>query len=179
MRTLCAALTLASLGCAGAGRFGYARSYSPLDDERAWLSRTDEAIYDDVRRNPDAYRERVVDFFGVVTEVQGGRGGEPSRVALQIRTHQPRHLCADEAESTCRVTVSASNGGPFTALVPLRDEDTAGENRVQVNSLLRVYGTVVQGEYDANGGPVLRASYYRHWPRGEYVTTANAGAMRR
>ena len=55
----------------------------------------------------------------------------------------------------------------------------SGENRVQVNSLLRVYGTVIQGEYDREGGPILQGQYYRHWPRGEYVTSANASAMRR
>lgn len=167
------------LGCAGAGRFGYAREYSPLREERDWLGRTQEAVYDDVRRNPDAYRDRVVDFFGVVTEAPASRPNTPGRVALQLRTLQPRNLCADEAESSCRVTVNPTNGGPFSAVLTLRDEDIAGENRVQVNSLLRVYGTVVQGEYDAQGGPILQAAYYRHWPRGEYVTTANAGAMRR
>lgn len=121
----------------------------------------------------------MVDFFGVVTEVMAGRGASPSRVALQLRTHQARHLCADEAESSCRVTVNPTDGGPFTAVLTLREEDISGENRVQVNSLLRVYGTVQQGEYDANGGPVIQAGYYRHWPRGEYVTTANASSMRR
>lgn len=50
---------------------------------------------------------------------------------------------------------------------------------MQANSLLRVFGTVVPGEYDAEGGPVIRAAYYRHWPRGQYVTTNAAGAMRR
>jgi hypothetical protein len=29
-----------ALGCAGAGRFGYAREYVPLNDERAWQERT-------------------------------------------------------------------------------------------------------------------------------------------
>lgn len=170
---------LVAMGCAGAGRFGYAREYVPLAEERDLAARSEEVIYDDVRRNPDQYRDRPVDFFGVVTEVQSVRGSGLASVALQVRTHQPRHLCADESESSCRVTVNAVNGGPFTALVGLRPEDAAGENRVQVNSLLRVYGSVVQGEYDANGGPVVRANFYRHWPRGEYVTTANAAAMRR
>lgn len=168
-----------ALGCAGAGRFGYAREYVPLSDERAWQERTQEAIYDDVRRNPDAYRDRVVDFFGVVTEVPALRGSTAGRVTLQLRTLQPRNLCGDESESSCRVTVNPSNGGPFTAVLTLREDDITGENRVQVNSLLRVYGTVIQGEYDREGGPILQGQYYRHWPRGEYVTSANASAMRR
>lgn len=178
MRALLA-ITLATLGCAGAGRYGYAREYAVADAERAWLARTEEVIYDDVRRNPGAYNNRVIDFFGVVTEAPGARSGMPSRISLELRTIQPRNLCADESSSSCRVTVNATNGGPFSAVVTLRDEDLTGENRVQVNSLLRVYGTVAQGQYDDRGGPVIQAAYYRHWPRGEYVTTANAGAMRR
>jgi hypothetical protein len=77
------------------------------------------------------------------------------------------------------VTVSERDGGPFTALVQLSPEDQTGENRVQTGSLLRVYGTLVPGEYDAQGGPVLRAQHYRHWPRGQYVTTAAAANWRR
>jgi hypothetical protein len=127
---------------------------------------------------PDLYRDRVVNWFGVVTAVEAGASGS-ARIALQVRTHQDRHLCEDEGETTCRVTVSQRDGGPFTAVVTLRPEDALGENQVQPNSLLRVFGTVAVGEYDAQGGPVLRVQYYRHWPRGEYVTTASAGAWRR
>lgn len=172
-------MALVAVGCAGAGRYGYAREYVALDAERAWIERTEAVIYDDVRRNPDAYRDRVVDFFGVVAEAPNARSNMPTRVSFQLRTLQPRNLCAEEASSSCRVTVNPTNGGPFSAVISLRDEDLAGENRVQVNSLVRVYGTVVQGEYDSSGGPVIQAAYYRHWPRGEYVTSANAGAMRR
>ena len=120
---------------------------------------------------------QTLSLFGVVTAVESIREGW--RVALQVRTHQDRHLCQEETDASCRVTVSERDGGPFTAVVTLRDDDLRGENRVQVYSLLRVFGPVVQGQYDERGGPVIRAEYYRHWPRGEYVTTAAASAMRR
>ena len=60
----------------------------------------------------------------------------------------------------------------------LRPEDTVGTDRVWTGSLLRVIGAPT-GEFDAEGGPVLAAAYYRHWPRGAYVTTADRARMRR
>lgn len=172
-------LALGLVACGGAGPYGHSRAYITASSEREWQERAQESVYDEVRRMPDQYQDRTLSWFGVVVSVEEGRAGEPSRVALQLRTHQERHLCEDEAESSCRVTVSQRDGGPFTAVVRLSPEDQAGENRVQPNSLLRVYGTLAMGEYDAQGGPVLRAGYYRHWPRGEYVTTGSAGSWRR
>ena len=75
--------------------------------------------------------------------------------------------------------MSERDGGAFTAVVRLRPDEATGENRVQANGLLRVFGTVTAGEYDADGGPVLHVAYYRHWPRGQYVTTAASALMRR
>ncbi len=180
MKMLLAAATVA-LGCASGGRYGYARTYVPLDEEESPARRAEEPVYDEVRRAPDQYQGRLLSFFGVVTSVgnASGNASGSTRVGMQQRTHQERHLCEDDNDRTCRVTVNARDGGPFTAVVQLRTGDAAGENRVQTNSLLRVFGTVIQGEYDAAGGPVIAVQYYRHWPRGEYVTTANAGAMRR
>ncbi len=172
---LCAALS----ACGGAGRYGYAQTYVPLSDESSWAERANaDAVYDEVRRMPESYAGQTLAFFGVVTDVTPGQGGA-TRVALQVRTHQARHLCEDETERSCRVTVSARDGGPFTAVITLRPEDVQGENRLQVFSLVRVFGRLVPGEYDDRGGPVLAVEYYRHWPRGEYVTTEAAAAMRR
>jgi hypothetical protein len=53
-----------------------------------------------------------------------------------------------------------------------------GPNRLYTWSLVRVYARVTN-EYDERGGPVFRAEYYRHWPRGTYVTTDSAVKMRR
>lgn len=173
---VCAGLALG--GCASAGRYGYARTYVALDDEAAVAARSEEPVYDEVRRAPEQFRGRTLSFFGVVRAVERGEGAT-SRLSLQVRTHQERHLCEEDSESTCRVTVSARDGGPFTAVVTLRPEDLEGENRLQTNSLVRVFGTVTPGEYDAEGGPVVQGQYYRHWPRGQYVTTASADLMRR
>ncbi len=174
---IAAGLTLSA--CSGAGRYGYSQSYTPLGDEESWVERANsDAVYDEVRRMFDSYRDQTLSFLGVVTGVEPGQGGA-TRVAVQIRTHQARHLCEDETDRSCRVTVSARDGGPLTAVIELRSDDANGENRVQVFSLLRVFGKLAPGEYDAQGGPVLRAEFYRHWPRGEYVTTEAASAMRR
>lgn len=165
-------------GCGG-GRYGYARTYTYLPGEEQYARRaSEEAIYDEVRRMPDRFANRTISWFGTVTNVEARPNGD-ARISMQLRTHQERHLCEDETEGSCRVTVSDQAGGPFTAIVRLSPEDTTGENRVQPLSLLRVYGTLVPGEYDAEGGPILRAQYYRHWPRGQYVTTAAAANWRR
>ncbi len=117
-------------------------------------------------------------WWGVVTDVDRPGNG-PARVTMQLRTHQERHLCEDETDSSCRVTINDRDGGSFTALIQLAVDDQEGENRLQALSLVRVYGTVLQGEYNREGGPILRAQYYRHWPRGQFVTSASAGGMRR
>jgi hypothetical protein len=181
---ICALAALASsatTACGSGGRYGYAREYVYAPDEERYARQADsDAIYDEVRRMPDRFNGRMITWFGVVTSAEPAPGGGGlTRVALQQRTHRERHLCEDETEASCRVTVSDQDGGPFTALVRLSTEDTAGENRVQPGGLLRVYGTLVPGEYDAQGGPVVRAQFYRHWPRGQFVTTAAAALWRR
>lgn len=173
-----ALMALMVLGCAGAGPYGHARTYVALPEEAGHAARAEEAVYDEVRRMPDGYQGRTLAFFGVVESVEAGEGGA-TRVSLQQRTHQERHLCEDDTERSCRVTVNARDGGPFTVVLTLRPADGTGEQRVQRGSLLRVFGTLEVGSYDAQGGPVLRGVWYRHWPRGEYVTTASAAVMRR
>ncbi len=130
-----------------------------------------------MRRDPAGYRARRVAWFGVVTGVESGPGGT-SLVHLTHRIHQERHLCGDETDGSCRVTVSERASGPWTATITLRPEDTVGVDRVWMGSLLRVFGAP-SGEFDAEGGPVLAAHYYRHWPRGAYVTTADRARLRR
>jgi len=166
-------------GCASAGRYGYAREYVYLSDERAYGDRADEtAVYDEVRRLPDRFNGRLISWWGIVTDVETSSNGA-ARVTMQFRTHQARHLCEDETDASCRVTINDRDGGSFTAIVTLSPDDQVGENRVQPLSVLRVYGTVMQGDYNREGGPILRAQYYRHWPRGQYVTSSAAGALRR
>lgn len=165
-----------SSACGGGGRYGYARTYSTWGEEASFARRAQEPVYDEVRRMPHQHFNQLIAWFGVVTAVEPGA---VARVAMQVRTHQERHLCEEAEEETCRVTVSEQNGGPFTALLRLSPEDAVGENRVQTGSLVRVFGTLVQGEYDSEGGPVLRAEHYRHWPRGQFVTTEMRNRWRR
>lgn len=175
---LCTAVLASS--CGGGGRYGYARTYTYFGDEARFARQANnEAVYDEVRRLPDRFNTTMLSWFGVVTELTPGAGGT-MRVALNLRTHQERHLCEDETDGSCRVTVSEADGGPFSAaLTAVSAEDSHGENRIQVGSLIHVYGRLVAGEYDARGGPVVRAEFYRHWPRGQYVTTASRGSWRR
>ena len=63
-------------------------------------------------------------------------------------------------------------------LVALATDDQAGKYRLQPESLIKVYGKVLP-DYDAQGGPIVRAEYYRHWPPGTYVSAVRHSNMRR
>jgi hypothetical protein len=165
------------LACAG-NPYGYAPEYVPTSDEEEYFEKGTMQSYEDVRRDPSSYGNTLVTWFGIVEGVQSvGKNGE-TRVALNLRFHQERHLCTDQFDSSCRVTISEKEGGPFSALVTLRDEDREGQDRVYAGSLLRVYGHAVP-DYDERGGPVIKAQFYRHWPRATYVTTGRRVNMRR
>ena len=174
----CPGLLLISLAACASDPYGYAPQYVPSSAEQAFFDRAVEPPYEEVRRDPAAYQGQQIAWFGIVTTVSAADPAGDVRVALTHRSHQPRHLCADQFDSSCRVTVSAREGGPFTALLRLRPEDVSGPNRLYTGSLVKIYARVTN-EYDERGGPVFRAEYYRHWPRGTYVTTASASNMRR
>jgi len=167
-----------SLAACGSNPYGYAPEYVPQSGEDDYLERAQAMSYEDVRRNPVAYADTLIGWFGVVEKVEPGDVAGQYRVSLDLRFHQPRHLCSDEFDSSCRVTVSQKGGGPFTALVVLQGEDSVGKYRVGPESLLKVYGTPT-ADFDEAGGPILRAQHYRHWPPGTYVSTHRAVNMRR
>jgi hypothetical protein len=170
-------LALLAIAC-GSNPYGYAPEYAPLGDEEPYFERGKAHSYEEVRRNPAAYADETIAWFGVVNGVEPrGKGGEV-QVAMTLHFHQPRHLCADQFDSSCRVTISEKQGGPFSARITLRPEDQSGRDRVYAGSLLKIYGTPVS-DYDEEGGPILQGAYYRHWPRGTYVTTGRAVNMRR
>lgn len=173
MGNVCALLLC---GCGG-GQYGFSRTYDPLAAERTHFEQAQQPTYQDLIRAPEKYKDIEVGWFGVVTDIQPLEGGRV-RLMLSLRAHQARHLCSDESSSSCRVTVSESSSGPFAAEVTLRPNDRDGKERVWLGSLLKVYGKYT-GEYSEETGPVLAVTYYRHWPRGYYVTTAQRGAMRR
>ena len=161
----------------GAGPYGFAREYVPLADEEAYLEDVAEVTYHDVRAEPGDYRDAFLGWFGVVTGLEDGVDGRHV-VAASFRVHQPRHLCNDATEASCRVTVSERDSGPFSAVLRLRAEDLSGQDRLWLGSLIKVYGHPT-GEVASDGGPVLRGDWYRHWPRGAYVSTGAAESMRR
>jgi len=164
------------LGCGG-NPYGYAPEYVTLSDEEPYAERAAELSYEDVRRDPDSFSDRTLGWFGVVTSLKQEQAGR-ARLGLILRFHQPRHLCSGPSDDTCRVTISEREAGPFTAIIELRPEDTVGSARLNVGSLVRVYGHVT-GDLDDEGGPVLSADYYRYWPHGSYVTTGASSRMRR
>lgn len=173
------AVALTTVACGGGNSLGYAREYVPLSNEKPYYERAEAVAYEDVRRDPELLRGKLLGWFGVVTDVE--KKPDPNsraRVALTLRFHQDRHLCENQFDDSCRVTVSERSGGPFSALITLRPEDTQGKNRVYTGSLIKVYG-IPTGDYDDEGGPIIEARFYRHWPRGTYVTTAWQGSMRR
>lgn len=174
----CPGLLLISLAACASDPYGYAPQYVPSSEEQPFFDGAVEPSYEEVRRDPAAYQGQRIAWFGIVTDAGAANASGDARLALIHRFHQPRHLCADQFDSSCRVTISAREGGPFTALVRLRPDDSAGRNRLYTGSLIKIYGRVTN-EYDERGGPILRAEYYRHWPRGTYVTTNRAGNMRR
>jgi len=176
-RTLGYVLALLLLSACAGSEYGYGREYVPLDDEEPYYERAVDVSYEEVRRDPTAFKARFIGWFGVVTALKPAAGGGVT-VALDLRFHQPRHLCSDQFESSCRVTISERAGGPFSTTFVVRPEDRSGGERLNVGSLVKVYG-IPTGDFDDRGGPLLKADYYRQWPHGAYVTTSGRVNMRR
>jgi hypothetical protein len=177
-RRLLAAFVLpALLGCGG-NPYGYAHYYLPLDDEESYAARAVEPPYTDVVRDPGAFTEQTIGWFGVVREVVPQEDGSVL-VRMSQRPHIDRHLCSGRSDDSCRVTISERDAGPFSVRLRLRPGgDAEGVNRVQRESLLKIYGRP-SGDYDSTGGPILSVDYYRHWPRGQYLDTTAQALMRR
>jgi hypothetical protein len=171
------ALAVCSAGCAS-NPYGYAPEYVPLSEEESYFERGDALSYEEVRRDPTAYEQETVGWFGVVEEMTPIGADGQVRVALNQHFHQERHLCTDQFDSSCRVTISEKSGGPFSALLTLRPEDRSDRDRVYVGSMLKIYGKPIP-DYDERGGPVIKTQYYRHWPLGTYVTTGRRVNRRR
>jgi hypothetical protein len=164
-----------SAACHGAGPYGHSPQYAPSGDEDAVVAGARE--YDPVMvgRQPDEWRKGRVVLFGVVDRRAAGPGGQ-AMLTLSVRRLDARNLC-DNAndDDTCRVTVSDKDFGVVHALVSLHGDDDVGPRSVGLRSLVRIVGTIGQ---ETDGGVVVHASWYRHWPAFSYVTTASASMMR-
>jgi hypothetical protein len=164
--------------CHSPGPYGFSPNYATVDAEESATSGATE--YDPVmaQRDPEGWRKKRVMLVGVVTTRGTGPGGG-AYVSLSVRRLEPRNLC-DNAndEDSCRVTVSDRDFGVVHALARLSPDDDYGPHSVGPGSLVRVVGTFGEDLDPTDGTPVLRASYYRHWPRNFYVTRASAVHMR-
>jgi hypothetical protein len=178
----------AALPACGAGQYGFSKTYVPLDDETPYDATSTEYVFEDVTADPAAYEDKQIAWFGVVQNAALTDDGR-YRIELSYHKHQARHLCSSDADDSCRVTVSTSDKGTFTALVKLRVEDTVpGLDKVQPGSLLRVFGKVrchlnederQECEHDERGGVILDVAHYRQWPARYYATSRQAAGMRR
>jgi hypothetical protein len=167
-----------AVACASAGPYGYSKQYEPHESEEEALAGAQD--YDPVMvgRSPEKWRGVKVSAFGVVSSRQEGPFGNAD-LTLSVRTLEPRNLCESTDEATCRVTVGEREHAVIHAWVPLRSEDMVGEKSVGVGSLLRVVGTMADEVSRTDGHQTIKASYYRHWPRNHFVTTAARSYMLR
>jgi hypothetical protein len=170
------AIGLVASGCASAGPYGYAREYTPLDEEESHLNGARELDPVMVERAPETWRKGRISVFGVVKERKQSTAGA-SDLTLSMRSLATRNLCDSRDEETCRVTVTEREHALVHAIVALKGEDDLGKKAVMPGSLVRVIGRLAEG-VDKDGAYVLQAEYIRHWPRDEYVTTGERDSMR-
>jgi hypothetical protein len=163
--------------CSSAGPYGHSQVYSPLDEEET--AAKGAVDFDPVmaKRSPDQWKGKTVSLFGIVVARSPGTAGN-AEVKLSVRTLDTRNLCDSSDEDTCRVTVSDREHAVVHALLHLATEDDIGEHSLGPQSLVRIVGTLSDGVDPSDGEPILVAKYYRHWPRGFYVTTAARSLMR-
>lgn len=178
LRAVVMVLLLELAGCGGAGPYGHAPNYAATSEEGSAMKGARE--YDPVmyQREPETWRKSESMLFGVVTARAPGPGGA-AYLTLSVRRLEPRNLCSNaNDEDTCRVTVSDRDFGVVHAQAKLVPQDDVGEKSVGAGSLVRVVGRFGEDVDPNDGAPILRASYYRHWPRLFFVTKANADTMR-
>jgi len=169
-------LSLVSLACHSAGPYGYARNYQPLSAEQSASEGAREFDPVMAERDKEDWKKGTVSLFGVVKARTSAKSGG-AYLTLSMRTLSPRNLCDDFDEDTCRVTVSEHEHATLHAIVKLSSEDEVGEHSLGKGSLVRVVGQLTDEVDPDDGASVLRVSYYRHWPRHFYVTTAMASGM--
>lgn len=169
---------VAGAGCRSAGPYSYAPKYIATSDEET--AATGAREYDPVmyQREPETWRKSSTVLFGVVSSRAPGPGGQ-AYLTLSVRRLEPRNLCTNaNDDDTCRVTVTDRDFGKIHALAKLKPEDDVGEKSVGVGSLVRIAGQLGEDVDPNDGSPIIRATFYRHWPRYYYVTSARSDLMR-
>jgi hypothetical protein len=185
--SLCLCAIFLSLAC-GAGPYGFSRYYQPSDSEKPYHEKAIDIPYGVVAARPYDYKDSLIAWFGIVEKIEPMKDGR-FMVSLSHHRHKDRHLCYDEPQSSCRVTVHFKSSGEFSAALFLKPEDIVpGLDRVQPGTLMRVFGKVRCWEeakgnqkcnFDDKGGVMLEGVYYRQWPARYYATTRAASGMRR
>jgi hypothetical protein len=162
----------------GGGRYGHSVHYVPTSAEASAMAGARDFDPIMFEREPDAWRQGPTSLVGVVTNRALGPLGE-AYLSVSVRRLEPRNLCTSaNDEDTCRVTVTDRAFGMVHVVVALKGEDEAGDKAVAPGSLVRVAGRFADHVDRHDSAPVLRASFYRHWPRHYYVTRASAETMR-
>jgi hypothetical protein len=131
-----------------------------------------------VARKPRSWLGKKVSVFGSVTTLRVLPDGS-TEALLAIRTLQPRNLCENDDQGSCRVTISEADFGTLHAKLHLRKEQLAGPDRITAGCLLRVVGTIDSKPHPDTGNTVVDAQYYRNWPVLTFVTTAARSYMLR
>jgi len=162
--------------CSSAGPYGYSRTYAPLSAESDAADGARE--YDPVMAERDKadWKKAKISVFGIVQKRGEGAAGM-AYVTLSVRTLEARNLCEALDQDTCRVTVGEHEFAVVHALLKLAPADDIGEKSVNRGSLVRVLGKLSDDVDPDDGTPVLKADYYRHWPRNFFVTTASRPDM--
>jgi hypothetical protein len=162
--------------CSSAGPYGYSRTYVPLSAEEDAAGGAKE--YDPVmaERDKAEWKKQKVSVYGVVNKRAAGPNGM-AYVTLSVRSLEIRNLCEALDEQTCRVTVGEREFAIVHALLKLTPGDDIGEKSINRGSLVRVLGKLTDDVDPEDGTPVLKADYYRHWPRNFFVTTASRPDM--
>jgi hypothetical protein len=176
MKPTLAALAVFAAGCGGIS-YGHAPAYVPLDEERRVVESA--RPYDaDVVHHPEEWAKRRVTLFGIVESRSAGTGGQ-ALLRLTVRALEPENLCKRKGDDdSCRVTVGDRDLGVVWVLAPLREEDDVGPRAIGQRSLLRVLGSIGQDVSQADGAPIVHATWYRQWPVSEYVTPATTSTVR-
>lgn len=158
--------------CSSAGPYGFSRTYTPLSAEEDAAEGARE--YDPVmaERDKAEWKKSKVSVFGVVTKRSEGPGGM-AYLTLSVRNLEVRNLCDQLDEETCRVTVSEHEFATVHTLTKLSGSDNIGDKSINRGSLVRILGKLSDDVDKDDGMPVLKADYYRHWPRNFFVTTAS------
>jgi hypothetical protein len=176
MTRLLLCTVLLTLACHSPGPLGHSVQYAPTSEESSAVSGIRELDPVMVRRMPEA--GKAYSLFGVVLAKLPGPDGLTD-VTLSQRRLLPRNLCENmNDEDTCRVSVTDQEFGLVHVLTKLTVEDESGGLPVMPGSLMRYVGKLERAPNKDDGAPVLRSTYYRHFPPRTYRTQAAAEFLR-